>query len=381
MAFVRNIFTLLIAGGGILVWQMASDFEAHSYDLPPPPPLTGALEPNTLLRNAVLILKNKILGPESILVEDDTLYTGTWDGKILRIVNGKIEQTLHLIKSNGPCATYDTEPVCGRPLGIRRLNKDLLVVVDTYHGVYTVNFATGDSKLIFSSKTKVGGYASMFLNDVEVINEDTIMVTDSSTRYDRRRFFHVLFEQAPTGRVIEIKVSTGKARIVHGGLYFANGIQLHPDKQSIVVSELSMSRIVRIFIDGPRSGESIVWADNLPGFPDNIRLSTQGTFYVGLASPRYEGKLSLFDKLGPFPWIRNVLASVLPERYLAQAFSLVKSNYGLVLELDESGRIIKSYHDPDGTVISDVSQVSDNKHHLYLGSFHSNFIAQVQKDY
>jgi hypothetical protein len=80
------------------------------------------------------------------------------------------------------------------------LNKNLLAVVDTYHGVFTVDFEKGTIEQIFSSKTKVGGYASKFLNDLDVINEDTILVTDSSTNYDRRRFLHVLFEQAPVGR-------------------------------------------------------------------------------------------------------------------------------------------------------------------------------------
>lgn len=87
------------------------------------------------------------------------------------------------------------------------------------------------------------------------------------------------------------------------------------------------------------------------------------------------------------------MASVLPERHLGMIFGLFKSNYGLVVELDSNGKIIGSYHDPDGVVIPDVSQVkwlltlsiyvlfqvSDDKHYLYLGSFHSNFIAQVPK--
>ncbi|KAI6207192.1 Adipocyte plasma membrane-associated protein [Aphelenchoides fujianensis] len=381
MGFVRNLFTILFAGSGILLWQLASDFDARSYDLPPPPALVGPLAPNKLLRNAKLLLKNQILGPESILVEGDVLYTGTWDGKIVKVRGGKIEKTLRLVDPAAECATYDTEPQCGRPLGIRRLNKDLLVARPLEGDAMSNRFLLlpGTSKLVFSSKTKVGGYESKFLNDLDVIDEDTILVTDSSTNYDRRRFLHVLFEQAPVGRVLEVKISSGKARILLGGLYFANGIQLHPDKKSVIVSECSMSRILRLYISGPRAGESEVFASNLPGFPDNIRLSTQGTFYVGLASPRYEGKLSLFDKLGPFPWVRKLLASALPEKYLGQIFALVKSSYGLVLEMDTNGKIIGSYHDPEGQVIADVSQVSDDKDHLYLGSFHSNFIAQVPK--
>jgi hypothetical protein len=48
---------------------LASDFDAQPYDLPSPPALIGPLAPNKLLRNAKVILKGQILGPESILVE------------------------------------------------------------------------------------------------------------------------------------------------------------------------------------------------------------------------------------------------------------------------------------------------------------------------
>lgn len=44
--------------------------------------------------------------------------------------------------------TYDTEPKCGRPLGIRRLNEREFIVADAYSGLYTVDFENG--QLIFS---------------------------------------------------------------------------------------------------------------------------------------------------------------------------------------------------------------------------------------
>lgn len=71
--------------------------------------------------------------------------------------------------------------------------------------------------------------------------------------------------------------------------------------------------------------------------------------------------------------------SSIPEKFLARVFGLAHAHYGLVVELDTTGKIINSYHDPTGKVIADVSQVSDNKDFLYLGSFRANFIAQVPK--
>lgn len=51
----------------------------------------------------------------------------------------------------------------------------------------------------------------------------------------------------------------------------------------------------------------------------------------------------------------------------------------MIIELDGNGKIISSAHDLTGSVISDVSQVTDSSKYLYLGSFHANFIAVIPK--
>ena len=56
-----------------------------------------------------------------------------------------------------------------------------------------------------------------------------------------------------------------------------------------------------------------------------------------------------------------------------------KKNYGMALELDFSGAIVASYQDPEGVVVADASQVSDDATHLYIGSFHADSIAKVPK--
>lgn len=51
--------------------------------------------------------------------------------------------------------------------------------------------------------------------------------------------------------------------------------------------------------------------------------------------------------------------------------------YGLILLVDQNGRYVSSLHDPTGLKISSVSEVEDDGHSLYLGSYHSKFIAKV----
>lgn len=51
--------------------------------------LAGKLEPNTRLDRASPILDGEILGPESIAVRGDQVYTGLIGGDIIKYENGK----------------------------------------------------------------------------------------------------------------------------------------------------------------------------------------------------------------------------------------------------------------------------------------------------
>jgi adipocyte plasma membrane-associated protein len=76
----------------------------------------------------------------------ETLYTGTWDAKIVKIVNGVVEKTMRLTKRTDCDGSFESEPLCGRPLGIRRLNSQELIVMDAYLGIFVVDFDKGFSQ-------------------------------------------------------------------------------------------------------------------------------------------------------------------------------------------------------------------------------------------
>lgn len=62
----------------------------------------------------------------------------------------------------------------------------------------------------------------------------------------------------------------------------------------------------RYYIKGEHEGKSEVFAQNLPGYPDNIRLSSHGGYWVGLAWKRTQ----VTDLLGKYPRARNFLVKV-----------------------------------------------------------------------
>jgi hypothetical protein len=107
----------------------------------------------------------------------------------------------------------------------------------------------------------------------------------------------------------------------------------------------------------------VIFAQNLPGFPDNIRLSSSGdSFLVGLAGVRHsEERIPFMDLLGPHPWIRWAIVQLVPESYLAKIFTLIGKKYGFVVEIDLDGKVSRTYQDPTGSVVPSVSQVIPTK--------------------
>lgn len=67
----------------------------------------------------------------------------------------------------------------------------------------------------------------------------------------------------------------------------------------------------RYHLKGSKKGEVEVFL-NLPGFPDNIRLTPHDTLLVSFAAVRqpHRSIRSLMDFLGEYPMIRAILASV-----------------------------------------------------------------------
>uniref|UniRef100_A0A914DFM4 Uncharacterized protein n=1 Tax=Acrobeloides nanus TaxID=290746 RepID=A0A914DFM4_9BILA len=76
---------------------------------------------------------------------------------------------------------------------------------------------------------------------------------------------------------------------------------------SFLVCETGMARVTRYHFKGPKENFREFVAENLPGYPDNIRLSILGTYYVGFVGVRHPSKFSLLEWLGPLPSLRGLL--------------------------------------------------------------------------
>ncbi|KAM7446526.1 hypothetical protein ABFA07_005181 [Porites harrisoni] len=332
----------------------------------------GPLEINSNLSKAKRLFEGQIVGPESIAIDSTgTLYTGLYDGRIVKLEGDKVIDVVQTGKQ--PCGTLELEQTCGRPLGMRFDRYGInLIVADAYYGLLEVNPRARTVNTLVPPTPGINGKPFRFVNDLDIARDGTIYFTDSSTKWQRCQVPHIMFEGEATGRLMAYHPKTGDMEVLMEGLHFANGVQLSPEGDHVLVAETTMSRIMKYYIKGEHEGKSEVFVQNLPGVPDNIRLSSRGGYWVGISMTRTETTYLIEQ----YPRARNFLAKVFSLTSLGSLLS--KPGHGFIVELDENGRIIKSLHDPTGKVVPDVSEVHDEGDTLWLGSFKANYIAKLE---
>ncbi|SLM30946.1 exported hypothetical protein [Desulfamplus magnetovallimortis] len=119
---------------------------------------------------------------------------------------------------------------------------------------------------------------------------------------------------------------------------------------------------------GIDKGNKEIFIDNLPGFPDNISSNRNGRFWVALFTIRNP----IADALHPFPFLKDQMSK------LPKIFWPKPKPYGLVIALDEQGKITQSLHDPTGKHLKEVTSVREYGGYLYLGSLHNDRIGKYR---
>uniref|UniRef100_A0A914EMN3 Strictosidine synthase conserved region domain-containing protein n=1 Tax=Acrobeloides nanus TaxID=290746 RepID=A0A914EMN3_9BILA len=371
LSFVVLLISLVIS-------QQFSKFEPYAYSLPPAPKFGGPLAVNHILDNSEFLLKDQILGPESLLIEGDTIYTGTEDGTIVKIVNGKIVKTI-VLSNDKRCKSKEDRlkngKLCGRPLGLRRLNKEELITADGIQGIVKVNIEKETFEIVLPQGILIEGKALTLADDLDVVDENTVVFSDATTKWKEEDAMYDFLENAPNGRAILLNIKTKETKVLFDKLFFANGVQMFPDRKSFLVAETSMARVTRYYLEGPKKDQREIFVENLPGLPDNIRLNSHGNFYIALPSIRDPEKFDLKEFLAPYPWVRRIMMQLIPISVIEKAGI---SKYGLVIEVDQNGKILNSFHATNGD-INFNTQASDDENYIYLGGLRSTFIARVQK--
>jgi sugar lactone lactonase YvrE len=323
---------------------------------PQPPELEGVLAPNTLLREAEL-LGRELAGPEDVDVDDlGRVYCGLADGTVRRWAPSTGSARFERFAATG-----------GRPLGLDFDSAGTLWVSDSRRGLLSIDPAGVVSPRV----DEVDGIPVHFADDVAVAGNGKVYFSDASTRFGPDELLLEVMEARPHGRLLEYDPASDRARVLLEGLYFANGVAVAPDDRFVLVAETFRYRIRRFWLRGPDAGRDEILIDNLPGFPDGVSSDGRGTYWVALYGRRSEA-LDLL--VHPRRWLKRLIASA----------SLMgeSSNkpYGLVLQLDDEGRILRSLHDPGGERISHLTSVEPHGNALYLGSVEAAHVGRLPLD-
>ncbi|KAM4730194.1 adipocyte plasma membrane-associated protein [Anableps anableps] len=368
--------TLLSLGGFLLlplliiILILESPIHPEVFSLKEPPQMKGCWEPNLRLREAQRLFEDQVLGPESIANMGDIFFTGTADGKILKLIGRRIVTVTTL--GRPPCGSREDEPTCGRPLGIKVGPNGTLFVADAYLGVFEVDPTTGAATRLVAGGQVVAGRKLSFINDVAVTQDGKkVYFTDSSSRWQRRDYLHLIMEATADGRVLEYDTETQELTVVMENLRFPNGIHLLPDEESVLVAETTMARIRRVHVAGLNKGGMDTFVDNLPGFPDNIRPSSSGGYWVSMSAVRPNPGFSMLDFLSQRPWVKKLIFKLFSQDVLMKFVP----RYSLVAELHDGGICTRSFHDPNGVVAAYISEAHEHDGKLYIGSFRSPYVA------
>ncbi|HCW89319.1 MAG TPA: gluconolactonase [Marinobacter sp.] len=327
-----------------------SPIDSRGWQAPELPALEGPLAPNTLLREADLLAKGQVTGPEDVALDErGRVYTGTLDGKLVRVGKGG---QLDVLAETG-----------GRPLGMAFDQYDRLLVADAQRGLLSVD-VDGSVRVL---TREARGQPFGFTDDVSIAPDGRVYFTDASIRFGYQDPMLDLLDMRPSGRLLRWTPRQGRAEVLVSNLNFANGVSVAPDGSYLLVSETWKYRILKYNIVGPKAGQVEVLADNLPGFPDNLDIDGQERVWVAFPLLRDHR----IDSMHRWPWLKDLVAK-LPEVLRPQP-----KPYGFVAVLDREGRFLASLHDPGGRHLQGLTSVTPHGGFLYFGSLHNDRIGRL----
>jgi len=290
--------------------------------------------------------------PEDVAIDDqDRIYCGTEDGRIFRF---QLDGTRPEVFANTP----------GRPLGLIFDHDGNLIVADAVKGL----LSTDRNGKIAVLSTQADGVPFRCPNDLDVAEDGTIYFTDSSYKFPLTELKADILEHQPNGRLLAFDSRTKETRVVLRDLYFANGVAVSPDQSFVLVCETGSYCVRRVWISGPKAGQSEIFINNLPGFPDGISSNGHDKFWLALVNRRD----AALDALMPHPFLRKVVMRL--PNFLQPNIK----RYAFVLGLDTEGHVVQNLQDPSAECFAQISNAVEHKGELYFGSIGENAIGRLR---
>ncbi len=339
-----------------LVWP--SPIESRAFHSGPMPELSGPLAPNRALESCQRISVGEVAHADKLLVDEaGRIYAGDERGRILRLVpDGHGDYSLEVFAEPG-----------GRPMELDFDPDGNLVVADLRGSHFLIN-ANGESRRLPTLEGLPIGTAGVAVARDGVIYYGANIERQASSEQDEA--FMSMLAARPSSELRRFDPRTGEMMTLVDGLLLPVGVELSAKEDFVAVAEFFAYRVTRYWLTGPRAGTSDRLIENLPGVVDGLASDGQGIFY--LTMPGY--RTPALDWIHKRPWVKDQLAKLLP--LLLRIGLAPGTTPGVVLALDESGRILRSFQDPDALVVSSVTAAEYHAGDLYLTSIAGDWIAR-----
>ncbi|WP_375490103.1 SMP-30/gluconolactonase/LRE family protein [uncultured Jatrophihabitans sp.] len=292
-------------------------------------------------------------GPEDVVVDaQGRVLAGLGDGRIVRVD-----------PSSG--ATETVANTGGRPLGLEPCPDGTLLVCDSRRGLLRVDPTSGGVDVLVGDVDD--GPLNFASNVVFDDTDGSIYFSASTRRFDLEHHMGDILEHSGTGRLFR-RDADGTVETLLDGLDFANGVVLAPDRSFVLVAQTARYCVTRYWLSGPAAGTSDTLIDNLPGFPDNMALGSDGLVWISLPTQRNP----LLDRLLPLPGVLRQLVWLLPEKVQPKP-----AKVAWVLGVSLDGEVV---HDLQGADVgyAFVTSVWERSGTLYLGSLTEKAIGVVE---
>jgi hypothetical protein len=288
-------------------------------------------------------------------------------------------------------------------------------VVDGFYGIKQVDIGSGTGKVTPIYKSEPSPTGGQLVVDDIALDEGggskgghVFYMTILTNKRSMDDLNMGLVENESSGKIVKYEADSRRSTVLLEGLTFPNGIELNDAKDGLIFLESGTRRVLKLYIKGPKTGQKEVLIETLPGIPDNIRRSSSKTetYWIALFSAKNASSPGLLtDGLADKPLLRKCLFRFTFHlgsglEWLGHTFNYVPlkeigfglktfhipikltKEYGMVLEMDNKGTILRSLHSPDASTttlseVRDVVEAKTGKRVLYLGSFYNDYLGKL----
>lgn len=316
----------------------------------PKPDFVGVIAVNEKLSGIEKISLQGWFGPEDIVFDSaGNLYCGVHvgetdfsDGRILKITpSGNVEEF------------YNAGSWVA---GLHFDAHGNLIALSHKLGLISIS---PDKKVTVLAGQDGNGKPFLIPNGLDIASDGKIYFSNTSdeSAYTIKYGRKIVLEMSPIGGFYCYDPSTKKLTTLIDGTYFGNGVVLSKDESFVLVTETTKYRVLRYWLKGEKAGQTEVFMDNLPGFPNGISIRDDGSFWLGFSTKRNDA----LDKIHPSPGMKKFV-------YALPNFMQPKAElFGMILNISPEGKILRALFDTTGKYTPETGAVKEQDGHLYIG--------------